>query len=127
MLSIMLVTALSLSSCDMVEDMLGLSGETGGDVGNVPEISGTYVRVTGTPAPEITFEGNSAFVKMGRRTMSGTYQIRELEDGVYEIKFDFGNSTTPIGGIGSGTYPFSAGNHKGVDYIMLFGSRFDKQ
>ena len=129
LLSLMLVSLAGLTSCDIIEGVLGGSSAEGEGNSNagVLKLSGRYVRVIGNPAPEMTFDGNAVSVKMGRRNMSGTYEVRTTAEGTYEIVFDFGNSTTPIGGIGSGVYPFSIGTHKGIEYLMLFGSRFDKR
>ena len=128
LLSLMLISVIGLTSCDIIESVLGsTSNQEGDEETSVLELSGRYVRVVGNPAPEVTFEGENVLVKMGRRNMSGTYAVRKTADDTYEIVFDFGNSTTPIGGIGSGVYPLSVGTHKGIEYLMLFGSRFDKQ
>jgi hypothetical protein len=59
--------------------------------------------------------------------MKGSFTLRKSGEDTYEVVFDFGNSTTLIGGIGSGTYPISVGTQKGIDYILLFGTRYDKQ
>ena len=127
--SILLLSVMTFSSCAIVDKLLGSIGETDSESSevDVPELSGEYLRVSGSPTPTLSFSGEHVEVKLGKRSMKGSYEIRVTRDGGYEIKFDFGNSTTLIGGIGSGVYPISIGVHKGIDYLMLFGTRFDKQ
>ena len=119
-----------MSSCAVLDDLLGMMGAGEGDGQpevDVPELSGTYLRVSGSPAPTLIFNGDDVEVKLGKRSMKGSYELRAVSNGGYEIEFDFGNSTTLIGGVGSGKYPISVGTHKGVEYLMLFGTRYDKQ
>ena len=129
MLALLISSAVALTSCDVIDTLLGTGeNENAGNSTETDEIelSGTYLRVVGTPCPEITFDNGNAEIKLGKRSMSGTYKIYKSESG-YEIVFDFGSSTSLIGGVGSGTYPISVGTHKGIDYLMLFGTRYDKQ
>ena len=129
MLALLLSSVMALCSCDAVNTLLGAVGNTDADIESEEseiKLSGTYLRVVGSPCPEIAFDNGDVEVRLGKRSMTGTYEIREVNDG-YAIVFDFGNSNTLIGGVGSGTYPISFGTHKGIDYLMLFGTRYDKQ
>ena len=130
LMSILILTVGVMSSCEIASEIIGslkndsIDEELSADL---PELSGTYLRVSGFPTPYITFTGSKVEVKLGKRSMKGSFTLRKSGEDTYEVVFDFGNSTTLIGGIGSGTYPISVGTQKGIDYMLLFGTRYDKQ
>jgi hypothetical protein len=130
LMSILILTVGVMSSCDIASEIIGslkddfIDEELSADL---PELSGTYLRVSGFPTPYIIFTGSKVEVKLGKRSMKGSFTLRKSGEDTYEVVFDFGNSTTLIGGIGSGTYAISVGTQKGIDYILLFGTRYDKQ
>ncbi|MBR2931106.1 MAG: hypothetical protein IKC32_07765 [Clostridia bacterium] len=120
MLTLLALTPAALTSCTQIEGVLDSF------VGNAIKLDGIYECIHGDPAVSLSFSDGRVDVKMGRRSMSGSYSTRSDGDGGYVIIFDFGQSTSLLGGIGTGRQPISVGVQAGIDYILIFGIRYNK-
>ena len=109
---------LSLASCSLIPGLGGAGGTT-------TEISGKYEAINGMPVIKLDFSGANVTASVGTRSMKGTYTVKTVGDGE-EIVFDFADQTLPRCNVQTGIYPVSFGEQNGVEYMMLFGQRYNK-
>lgn len=119
---LLMISVMSLSSCSV----LPLVGIGGADVGASIYLSGKYESITVSPKVTVAFNGTKATVSVGSRSISGTYTVSTDEDGTQQVSFDFGDQTLPRCPIRTGTYPISFGTQYDVDYMLVFGARYNK-
>lgn len=113
---LLLLAASVLSSCSIVTDMLGDAGVIAG------EYEGIY-----KPTVSLSFlPGGSVTVSVGTRSMQGSYKLETFDDGTASVYFDFGDQTLPRCSIHTGKYPVSFGEQKGIEYMLIFGKRYNK-
>ena len=115
--ALLTLALLSLSSCGVIA---GLGAGGGAD------FSGEYKSISTSPLVAVRFIGASVTVSVGTRSISGSYTATEQGDGLYSVEFDFGDQTISRCPIRTGTYPVSFGSQNGVDYMLVFGSRYNK-
>ncbi len=119
--ALLTVVVLSLASCGLISSLGGSS--SGGDAGS---FSGSYEAINGYPRVKVSFSGSKVTVSVGTRSMSGSYTAVAGDDGTTDVTFDFGDNTLPRCDIRTGTYPVSVGEQNGEEYMMIFGSRYNK-
>lgn len=113
------VVILSLASCSLIPNL------GGGD--EKVTFDGTYEAIDGYPRVKLMLrKSGDATVMVGSKTMEGTYTAKLRDDGIYDVSFDFGEQTLPRCNIRTGSYPISVGEAEDGEYMMVFGSRFNK-
>ena len=124
MLALLLaLVILSLASCSLLPTLGG--GADSGD--KKASFDGTYEAIDGYPKVKLMLrKSGGATVMVGSKTMEGSYTARLRDDGVYDMSFDFGEQTLPRCNIRTGTYPVTVGETDDGEYMMIFGSRFNK-
>ena len=121
-LMLLMLSVVSLSSCSVLSEL----GIGSADTGVSDTFSGKYESITISPKIVVTFNGNKVTVAVGSRSISGTYTVDTDEDGTQQVHFDFADQTLPRCPIRTGTYPISFGTQYDVDYMLVFGTRYNK-
>ena len=115
---LLVALTLSLSSCSLISGLGGAGGEA-------TKVSGKYAAIDGTPVIKLDFSGSNVTVSVGTRSMTGKYTVKSSGDSE-EMVFDFADQTLPRCNIQTGSYPVSFGEQNGVEYMMIFGARYNK-
>ena len=105
------------------------------------KLSGTYVKETSafgaTLKVSYTFKGDSVEISsvvssaigtLNPTTVTGTYEIKETDDGKKTITFNFGDEETPDGAEESGVaLSFNEGRDDNGSYIEIGGTKYTKE
>ena len=119
---LLMISVMSLSSCSVLSNLgVGIT-----DTADSTTFSGKYESITVSPKITVTFNGSRVSVATGSRSINGTYTVDTDEDGTQSVNFDFKDQTLPRCPIRTGTYPISFGTQYDVDYMLVFGTRYNK-